>query len=195
MDPLHHEEPSDDITRLIRAWRTGETSSVTGLIEVAYPKLKRLAETLLQRETPGHTLQATGLVNELYLMLVKQRNTAFESRGHFYSFAVFLMRTILRDWARDRKALKRGGERAVRIPLSPDLAWIDAGSEEMLDLDTALEELEVDQPRKVRLIELTAFLGCTTVEAAEIVGVSKPTADRELRVARAWLYRRLRGES
>lgn len=196
MDPLHQGPEFGDVTVLLRAWRGGDGSSLDALVSVAYPQLKRIAEAFLRREITGHTLQATGLVSELYILLLRQRKTsAFESRAHFYAFAAFLMRAILRDWARERRAAKRGGKDAIRVPLSPELAWVDAGSDELLDLDHAMAELEQEQPRKVRLLELTAFLGCTTQEAADLMGISKSTADRELTTARAWLYRKLHGNS
>jgi len=144
-------------------------------------------------ERAGHTLQATGLVNELYLRLAKVRQIELVDRRHFYTFAAQLMRMILIDYARQSRALKRP-ERAARVPLHEEMAWIDASSEEMLALDAALDQLEAIEERKVRVIELRFFLGCTNEEAAELLNVSRPTIDRDLEFAKAWLYRRLSGD-
>src|SRR4029077_8800146 len=111
--------------------------------------------------------------------------------GHFYTFAAKLMRMILIDQARRTHAGKRGGG-ADRVPLSEDLAWIDAGSADILTLDLALGELEQIDAHKVRLVELRYFLGCTADEAAEVLGVSKATVDRELKLIKGWLYRRMK---
>jgi len=102
------------------------------------------------------------------------------------------MRHILVDHARTRARVKRGaGE--IRVELSPDMAWIDAEGPEMLDLDRALDEMEAMEPRKARVIELRIFLGCTAEETGDLLGISKPTADRDLRFAVAWLFNRLKG--
>lgn len=188
---LHVSSEQGDITALLQSWRRGETQALEQLLPVVYPQLRRLAGAFMRREAGGHTLDATSLVHEVYLRLVHQRKAEFEDRNHFYSFAARLMRMILRDWARDRKAAKRG-DGAARIPLSDFLAWVDAGSDDILDLDKALDELEALDERKVRLLELKVYLGCSTAEAAQLAGISKATADRDLQMAKAWLYRRLR---
>jgi RNA polymerase sigma factor (TIGR02999 family) len=185
-------EGPGDITTLLARWRDGRPGAFDDVIVATYPRLRSLAESFLRRESSGHTIQATGLVHEIYLLLLRQRKVEFEDRRHFYATAAGLMRGILRDWARGKSAQKRGGE-AVRVPLSEDLSWVDADSPEFLDLDIALTELERLDERKAHLIELKTFLGCSTEEAAEQLGISKATADRDLRLAKAWLYQRLRG--
>jgi RNA polymerase sigma factor (TIGR02999 family) len=117
-----------------------------------------------------------------------------EDRRHFYAFAAQLMRLILIDHARQARAGKRPGSHA-RVPLHDEIAWVDATSDEMLELDIALNELEAVAERKVRILELRYFLGCTNEEAAQVLGVSRPTIDRDLEFAKAWLYRRLGGRS
>jgi RNA polymerase sigma factor (TIGR02999 family) len=104
------------------------------------------------------------------------------------------MRLILIDHARQARAGKRPGSHA-RVPLHDEIAWVDATSDEMLELDVALNELEAVAERKVRVLELRYFLGCTNEEAAQVLGVSRPTIDRDLEFAKAWLYRRLAGRS
>ncbi len=186
-------EPQEegDITVLLESWRAGERSGLDALLGKAYPRLHRLADAFLARESSGVTLQATELVNELYIVLRRQRNVSFASRTEFYSFAAYLIRLMLRTRARDHNAYKRGAGH-VRIPLSDALSWIDAVGPEILDLNRALDELAALDERKARLIELTAFLGLSSADAAELLGISKATADRDLRFTRAWLRDRLR---
>jgi RNA polymerase sigma factor (TIGR02999 family) len=182
----------DDITQRLHAWRNGEQGALDSLIPAVYPELHRMALNFVRNESKGSgTLQATGLVNELYLVLVNRRKVDFEQRNQFFALAAHLMRVILIDVARQRRAQKRGGPDAIRIPLSEDLHWVDATSEEMLDLDRALGELTKLEPRKTEMMVLKAFLGCSTQEAAELAGVSKATADRDLRFVKAWLYQRM----
>ena len=188
MERLHEA----DVTQLLHAWGAGSNEAFQNLIRVAYPQLKRLAGAYLRHERKAHTLDATALVHELYLVLHRQRKVDLHDRSHFFTLAASLMRLILRDWARDRNALKRGG-RETRVPLSEDLPWMHVRTEDIIDLDMALHELEQLDARKVRLIELRTFLGLQTDQAAALLGISKATADRDLRTARAWLYRRLKG--
>ena len=186
--------PGEDITQLLHSWKGGDGKSLDDLLSISYSKLHSIATSFLRRERPGHTLQATGLVHELYLVLLTRKSIDLESRDHFYSFAAYMMRLILRDWARNRLAQKRGGD-AVRVPLSDDLHWVNADSEELLDLDRALTELDGLDHRKAELIQLKTFLGFSTEEAAASLGISKATADRDLRLAKAWLYERLHPEA
>jgi len=181
-----------DITVLLDSWRRGELEALKKLVTISYPRLHSLADEFLRRETPGHTLQATALVNELYIVLARQRKIDPQDRQEFYSFAAYLIRLLLCNRARDRNTVKRGSG-GVRVPLTDELAWIDAASDDLLDLDAALSELSALHPRKVQLMELIAFLGYSTEEAADLLGVSKRTADRDLRFTRAWLYARVRG--
>lgn len=179
-----------EITVLLRRWKAGDRDALAQLATEAYPELRAIASGYLRRERQGHTLQATGLVNELYLRLAQVRNIDLADRGHFYTFAAQLMRRILIDYARQSRALKRPAS-GERVPLHEEIAWIDAASEEILALDGALDELESLDERKVRVVELRYFLGCTNEEAAEMLRVSRPTIDRDLEFAKAWLYRRL----
>ncbi len=180
----------EDITGLLREWREGRPGAFEQLMPVVYADLKRIALGYLRHERPDHTLQATGLVHELYLRLFHQREAAWNDRAHFYTFAAKVMRMILADHARRYASQKRGGPRA-RVPLSDDLAWVNVDGPEMLDFDRALNQLEDIDARKARMVELCHFLGCTTKEAAEILGISMATAERDLKFARGWLYRQL----
>ena len=181
-----------EFTGLLQRWKEGDREALASLISASYPDLRAIAAGYLRRESPGHTLQATGLVNELYLRLAKLKSAQLEDRRHFYAFAAQMMRMILIDHARQAGALKRPGS-AVRIPLHEEMAWVDASSEEILALDIALHQLEVVDQRKVRVIELRFFLGCTNEETAHLLNISRPTVDRDLEFAKVWLYRRLSG--
>lgn len=185
--------PAGEITVLLNRWSGGDPEAVSALTPLVYSQLRKLATGYLRKERPDHTLEATGLVNELFVVLLDEKKASFEDRAHFFGFSASIMRHILVNHARSRGTLKRfAGE--TRVELSPDLAWIDAAGPEMLDLDRALNELEAMEPRKARVVELRIFLGCTGEETAELLGVSKPTADRDLRFAVAWLFNRLKGE-
>lgn len=184
-----------EITALLSQWGAGDRRALTGLATLAYDDLRAIANAFLRRENRTHTLQATALVNELYLRLIRQRNTQITDRKHFYTLAAMIMRRILADYARQTHALKRPGTRHNRVPLDEDMAWIDAAGEEMLALDHALGELEALDERAAHTVELRFFLGCTNEETAELLNVSRKTVDRDLEFAKAWLYRRLSGKA
>ena len=148
----------------------------------------------LQRRSSSNTLQATALVNELYMKLAQVRSAPLKDRRHFYTFAAQLMRMILSDHARRSQAQKRPGS-ITRVPLHEEMARIDAGGEDLLSLNSALDELEALDGRKVRVIELRYFLGCKNEETAHLLDISRATVDRDLEFAKAWLYRRLSGET
>jgi RNA polymerase sigma factor (TIGR02999 family) len=184
-----------DITRLLREWKNGHSDALQQLIPLVYPDLKRIAYGYLQHEKPGHTLQATGLVHELYLRLCNQREANWEDRAHFFTFAAKIMRMLLADHARHNLRAKRGGGNE-RVPLddrTPEqLPWINLAGPGFIDLDCALDELERIDARKARMVELCHLLGCTTQESAGILQISLATAERDLKFARGWLFRRLR---
>jgi RNA polymerase sigma factor (TIGR02999 family) len=184
-----------NITQLLHEWKEGRPEALQQLIPLVYPDLKRIASGYLRREQPGNTLQATGLVHELYLKLCNQREANWEDRSHFYTFSAKVMRMLLTDHARRNLRDKRGGHQD-RVPLSDQLPWVNLDGPEYIDLDTALDDLEKIDARKAQVVELCHLLGCTTMETADILHISLATAERDLKFARAWLYRRLRpGES
>jgi len=188
---MGHETPGE-ITTLLRQWGEGDQGVLSDLVSLAYEDLQAIAVGYLQRERPNHTLQATALVHELYLKLTLQRSAVLTSREHFYAFAALMMRRILTDHARRSAAQKRPAP-SGRVPLHEDLAWVDATSEQMISLDHAMTELESQAPRAARCLDLRVFLGSTVEETAEVLGISKATASREIDFAVAWLYRRLAG--
>lgn len=185
-------EAAPDITDLLREWGGQGPRGLEDVIARLYPQLRALAERQMRRERDGHTLQPTALVGELYLQLAKQHGGEWESRQHFFSFAAMLMRRILIDHAKGALSAKRGGD-WERIPLSDDLPWATNSREDILALDAALEKLQQSDARKVRVVELRVLLGCTAAETAEILEISKATADRDWTLARAWLFRELQG--
>jgi RNA polymerase sigma factor (TIGR02999 family) len=183
-----------EITLLLDRWRSGDAAAFDALVPVVYADLRRLAQSMMRRERSDHTLQATALLNETYMRLMQQQKVTWEDRSHFYAFAARLMRNILTDHARAHLAGRRGGPNRIKIELTDDLAWIGSANEEILDLHRVLECLEDLDARKARVVEMRYFLGFTTAEVADALGISLATAERDLQFARAWLYRELRGE-
>ena len=183
-----------DITVLLERWKEGDRDALQQVVTLGYGELHAIAIGFLRRSAAGQTLQATGLVNELYLKLAQVRDTTLNDRRHFYTFAAQLMRMILIDHVRRGRAQKRPAS-AVRVPLHEELAWIDAASEDVLALHTALDELEKLDARKVRVIDLRFFLGCTNEETADLLEVSRATVIRDLEFAKAWLARRLTAQA
>jgi RNA polymerase sigma factor (TIGR02999 family) len=181
-----------EITGLLHRWGDGDRQVPGELASLAYDELRAIASGYLHREHPYHTLQATGLVNELYIRLAQQQSVQLSDRRHFYAFAAMMMRRILGDYARRGRAEKRPEANAIRVPLHDDMAWISAAGDDMISLDLALNELETVAPRKARVIELRYFLGCTNEEAAEVLGLTRATIDRDLQFAKTWLFSRLR---
>jgi RNA polymerase sigma factor (TIGR02999 family) len=155
-----------------------------------YLHLHEVAAAYLRRESDDHTLQPTALVHELYLRLLQQRKPDWEDRAHFYAFAAKGMRRILTDHARAAYAGKRGAG-LRHVPLSDEIPWMDLNSEDVLDLNRALDDLDSVDPRKVRVVELRYFLGCTVPECAALMSISTATAERDLTLARTWPYSKL----
>ncbi|HZF13978.1 MAG TPA: ECF-type sigma factor [Thermoanaerobaculia bacterium] len=199
------EEADAEVTLLLAAWRAGDSGALSRLMPLVYGELRRLAAHFLAAERPNHTLQATALVHEAYLRFASGGGVRLADRAHFFAVAAQVMRRLLVDHARGRAAAKRGGAGGVGgiggspIPLTPTLAAAVPGvtpggsPEELLALDDALGELARLDPRKARAIELRYFAGSTLPETAEVLGVSPATVVLETRLARAWLFRRLRG--
>jgi len=184
--------PAPRITQLLEEWRQGDETAFEQLAQAVYDRLHAIAESYLRGERPSHALQATALVNELFLRLMQNSDVQYASREHFYAFAAKLMRRILVDYAR-RDASKKRGERPERVTLAPELAWVDAASSELLDLDRALTELAKLDPAKVRTLEIRFFLGATSMETAELLEQSRARVDRDVNFALSWLHQRLRG--
>ena len=179
-----------EITLLLAKWKDGEPGAFDHLVPLVYPHLREVAAAYIRREKNPGVMQATSLVHELYLRLLGQKKTEWEDRSHFYTFSAKVMRMILIDHARGTQAQRRGGT-AEHVPLNEDMAWVGLGSVEMIELNRALDALAQVDPEKVQMVELRYFLGCTAEETAALMKVSKATVDRDLKFARAWLYRRI----
>jgi RNA polymerase sigma-70 factor (ECF subfamily) len=181
----------NEVTQLLGAWRAGDASALDRLIPLVYGELRKVAQRHMQGEE-GSTLQATALVNEAYLRMV-DLDVPWNGRVHFFAVAAGLMRRILVDRARRRRALKRGsGIRSdVEVDALPGPAH-DASPEELIALDHALEQLTTEDERKAKVIELRLFGELTIPETAEALGLSTATVERDLKMAKAWLVHRLR---
>lgn len=177
------------VLELLRQWRAGDQGAYDRLFPLVYGELRRLARAQLRRERDGQSVQPTQLVHEVYLRLVGA-DIDWRDRTHFVSVSARVMRRILVEHARARRAKKRGGG-DVRVTLSSDIAVSVARPVDVLDLDAAMERLRDLDARQADVVELCYFGGLTYPEIAEAVGTSEATVDRDLRHARAWLRREL----
>ena len=178
-----------NVTDLLRLWSDGDERAFERLIPLVYNELHRMALRCLAGERATVSLQATALVNEVCIRLLGWDQARWQNRNHFFGVSAGMMRRVLVDIARRRHADRRGGARAVRVPLeSIDLAASepDAG---LVAIDEALEKLAAEDPRKARVVELRFFGGLSMVETAQALGISLRTANNDWAFARAWLYR------
>jgi RNA polymerase sigma factor (TIGR02999 family) len=182
-----------DVSVLLQAWSQGDVEARDRVMEVVYLELRRRAAAYLRRERAGHTLQPTALVHEAYLRLVDQHAAAWQNRAQFFGVASQIMRRILVDRARARKTAKRSGQWA-RVTLDESLAKHQSRDVDVLDLDAALTDLATFDARKSQVAELRFFGGLTLQETGHLLGLSVATVEREWKVARAWLYARLKDE-
>ena len=184
---------SHDITQLLRAWASGDEGAVEKLTPLVYEELHRLAHRYMTREAPGHTLQTTALINEVYLRLVNLREVSWQDRAHFFAVCARLMRHILTDFARSRRYMKRGAN-APHVSLDEALTVSGDLPTDLLALDDALNGLAKVDPRASQVVELRFFGGLSAAEAAEVLKISNETITRDWRMAKAWLLRELSGE-
>jgi RNA polymerase sigma factor (TIGR02999 family) len=182
-----------EVTELLQAWSQGDVAARDRLFPLVYQELRRRASDRLRRERPGHTLQATALVHEAYLRLLGQRAPSWQNRSQFFAIASQMMRRILVDHARARRASKRQGQR-IRLELNEDVASSGPREVDLIALDQALNDLTALDPRQGRMVELRFFAGLSHEEVAEVLGLSPATVKREWRVARAWLFQRVAGQ-
>jgi RNA polymerase sigma-70 factor (ECF subfamily) len=179
-----------DITELLAAWNDGDADALDRLIDLLYPKLRRIAHQHLVRRRPGESLDSAALANETYLKLVRAGGIRCENRAHFLALCAQIMRRILMDHVRRRGFAKRGGG-APHLPLDDVVLVAQERNVEVLALDEALTALALVDPRKSRVVELRYFGGLTIEETAEVLDVSVDTAKRDWRMARAWLLAEL----
>lgn len=180
----------NEVTQLLVSWGNGNKDALDKLIPLVYAELRRLARRYMGRESPGHTLQTSALINEAYMKLVDQRNVQWQNRAHFFAVAAQVMRHILIDHARSRRYAKRGAG-ARKISLDDTAVLSDERAADLVALDDALTALADLDARKSRIIELRFFGGLSIEETAEILKISPVTVTREWRAARAWLRREM----
>ena len=183
-----------DVTELLLSWRQGDAAALDRLIPLVYDELRRVARRRLRGESPGHALQSTALVHEVYLRLVDVDRMTVKNRAHFFALAATLMRQILVDHARRQHADKRGG-RATMLSLDAVSPVALPSSVDLLALDQALGALSSIDERQCRVVELRFFAGLSIDEAADALGVSPATVEREWALAKAWLYRQLSSDA
>ena len=192
MEQLVDERP--EITLWLHEWSSGREDALEALMPIVYAELHRQATSYLRRERVSHTLQATALINEVYLKLIDQREVNWQNRAHFFGIAAQAMRRILVDHARTRHRDKRGG-RAENLPLEAAEFTTSPGgtSVDLIALDEALTRLAHLDERQSRIVELRFFSGMSVEETAEALGVSPATVKNEWRTAKAWLFQELNG--
>lgn len=183
--------PPAAVTQILHDLRNDRPGASERLLPLVYEELRRLAHGYMASEPAAQTLQATALVHEAYMRLVGSDNPSWSSRGHFFGAAAQAMRRILVDRARERAALKRGGDRD-RMPLSDSVVGTELGpvdDDALLRLDEALNSFAREYPRKAEVVMLRYFAGLTNDEAARCLGVSDATVRNDWTFARAWLFR------
>jgi RNA polymerase sigma factor (TIGR02999 family) len=184
-------KPPADVTGLLRAWAEGSQGALDQLVPLLYAELRAVARRARRRERPDGTIGTTALVHEAYLRLVDQKSARLENRKHFLNLAAQVMRRILIDEARRRRAAKRGADEP-RLSLD-DADPGEAPDERLLALDDALTRMEAVDPRLKQVVELRYFGGLTIEETADALEVSRSSAWRDWLTARAWLYDALGG--
>jgi RNA polymerase sigma-70 factor, ECF subfamily len=183
-------ESTKEITQLLQAWSAGDGQALEQLTPIVYQQLHRAAQRYMAGERPGHTLQATALVNEVYLRLVDCERVRWQDRAHFMAVSAQLMRRILIEFARSRGAQKRGGDAPV-ISLDEAPSVCSEPESDLLALDDALKALAAFDERKSKVVELKFFGGLSVEETAEVLKVSPETVVRDWRLAKSWLLREM----
>jgi len=183
------EDSRGEVTELLRHWTQGDEKALEDLVPLVYKELRRLAHYHLQSERPDHTLQSTALVHEAFLRLIGNEPVHLQNRSHFIAVASRLMRQVLVDYARERRAGKRDG--GCRIAFD----YLDAlpikGDAELLALDDALTDLSRVDERQGKIVEMKFFGGLSAPEISEVMGLSRATVDRDWATARVWLHRQM----
>jgi RNA polymerase sigma-70 factor, ECF subfamily len=184
------EPPAIQITQLLQSWSQGDEAAIDKLMPLVYDELHSMARRYMSNEKPGHTLQATALVNEAYLRLVHASGADWQNRTHFFAVSAQVMRRILVDWARSRHAAKRGND-VPALELNEALAVPLKTGTDLVAVDDALKALSLLDSRKSQIVELRFFGGLSVKETAEVLKVSEETVHRDWRLAKSWLRREL----
>jgi RNA polymerase sigma factor (TIGR02999 family) len=193
MEP-HDRTAKGDVTGLLHIWSDGDEHAFERLIPLVYDELHRMALRYLTGERSSITLQPTALINEVCVRLLGWDRVRWQNRGHFFGVSAQMMRRVLVDIARRRRAERRGGAGAVRVPLDDIDLPASEPDGDLVAIDEALERLAGEDPRKARVVELRFFGGLSVEETAEALGVSARTVHKDWAFARAWLYRALMGK-
>jgi RNA polymerase sigma factor (TIGR02999 family) len=183
---------SHEVTGLLQAWSAGDEEALQKLTPLVYQELHRAARRYMAGERSSHTLQATALINEVYLRLIDGRRMDWQNRAHFFAVCAQLMRRILTDFARSRRYQKRGGG-AQHLPFDEALWVTSQPNTDMVALDDALKRLALVDQRKSRVVELRFFGGLDVKQIAEVLKVSNETVMRDWKLAKVWLLRDLSG--
>jgi len=184
----------EEVTQLLLAWGNGNQAALEKLMPLVYEELRRLAHHYMRRERPGHTLQTTALVNEVYFRLIDQKRMHWQNRAHFFAIAAQLMRRILVDHARSHQYAKRGGG-AHKVTLDEGAVVAQEQAADLIALDDALLSLAAIDERKSKIVELRFFGGLSVEETAETLKTSTRTVMREWSMAKAWLYHTINHDS
>lgn len=179
-----------NVTQLLRAWSQGDEGALNQVYDLVFDELHRLAHHYMSRENPGNVMQTTALVNEAYLRLANARDLDWKDRAHFFAVSANVMRRILIDGARARRADRRGGK-DIQLALDDVPEVSTQNDPDLIALDDALKELAKVNERQSRVVELRYFGGLSVEEAAEVLGVSADTVMRDWRFAKAWLKREM----
>jgi RNA polymerase sigma factor (TIGR02999 family) len=182
--------PPPALTDLVQGAGRGDREQLDALFPLVYDELRRLARARMRAEGAAHTLQPTALVHEAWFRLAAQHGAGWRDRAHFFAMAAEMMRRILVNHARDRRAAKRGGG-ATRVELDEAVSFFETRDVDLEALDEALQRLAALDPRASRVVELRFFAGLGIEEVAEALGVSPATVKRDWTTARAWLHREL----
>jgi RNA polymerase sigma factor (TIGR02999 family) len=180
------ESSAGEVSRLLKDWGKGDECALNKLIPLVYGELRRMAHHQMARENPGHTLQTTALVNEVYLRLVGTADVPWQNRAHFFALSAQLMRRILVDHARGRRRAKRGGA-MKKMSLEETLAVPIRRDTDFVALDDALNALAAADPRKAKIVELRFFGGLSVEETAKLLNLSVSTVMKDWRFAKVWL--------
>jgi len=178
------------VTALLIEWRGGDAAAIDRLVPLVHGELRRIARRHMAGERPDHMLQATALVNEVYLKLIDIRRVQWQDRAHFFAVAARLMRRVLVDFARAEKNLKRGGA-LHRITFDQNLPVSGDTPDALIAIDAALRAFSAEYERKAQVVELRFFGGLSVEETAEVLGISEETVMRDWKFAKNWLMRQL----
>jgi RNA polymerase sigma factor (TIGR02999 family) len=184
------EDQSGAFSELLNHWAKGDEKALAALLPLIYNELRRVAHYQLQRERADHTLQSTALVHEAYLRFLSNKAPEVQGRSHFVALSSRLIRQILVDYARERRAAKRDGGCRVAVEFLEALPVLEDA--DLLALDEALNDLYRTDERQAKIVDLKFFGGLSSPEVSEVLGLSRATVDRDWSTARAWLYRQMR---